>query len=570
MPTENQPAWETDVLVVGSGAGALTAALTAAELGLEPLVVEKAHLWGGTSATSGGTLWIPCSRHMREAGVEDSPEEAYAYLKALVGDEAPDSKIRAYISNATKMVDFLEAHGGPQFHCVNYADYHMDLPGAKQNRSHEPLPTTANALGREDYDSLQPMHRAAQAFGRVNWTIGEARPIITKAPGWWKAALKVMLRYWLDAPQRYNTSRDRRLTCGNALLSGLRKALNDRGVPVRLGVALQSLILEQGRVVGAVVDASGMQRRIRARRGVILAAGGFERNAAMRHANIGPSSPDWSGSQSNNTGDAIQAAQDAGAALDLMDAAWWAPAIRLADEDRARPMFVERALPGCMIVNQHGRRYMNESASYHVAGGEMMRLNSPQCPTAPSWFIFDGNYRANYSIGPLMAGPPSQDKNLKSSFWEVLRKADGVAGLAAQMQVDADALQATFARFNKHAAKGEDPDFDRGLNGYDRYYGDPRNKPNPCLAPLHKAPYYAIKIFPGDIGTKGGVVADEHGRALNRQGAPIPGLYAIGNTSASVMGRTYPGAGTTLGPAMTFGYLAAHHVTQMDIAPQAV
>ena len=567
LSKESKPVWETDVLVVGSGAGALTAALTAAELGLQPLVIEKAHLWGGTSATSGGTLWIPCSRHMREAGIEDTPEEAFTYVKALVGDEAPDNKMRAYISNATRMVDFLEAHGGPKFHCVNYADYHMDLPGAKRNRSHEPLPISASALGPEDYDSLQPMHQAAQAFGRVNWTIGEARPIITKAPGWWKAVLKVMLRYWLDVPQRYNTTKDRRLTCGNALLGGLRKALNARGVPVRLGVALQSLILEQGRVVGAEVDAVGVRQRIRAHRGVILAAGGFERNAAMRNANIGPSSPDWSGSQGNNTGDAIRAAQDIGAALDLMDAAWWAPAIRLGDEDRARPMFVERALPGCMIVNQHGRRYMNESASYHVAGGEMMRLNSPQCPTAPSWFIFDGSYRANYTIGPLMAGPPSQDKKLKASFWEVLRKADSVAELAAQIQVDAEVLQATFSRFNEHAAKGEDADFDRGVNGYDRYYGDPRNKPNPCLAPLRKAPYYAIKIFPGDIGTKGGVVTDEQGRALNQQGAPIPGLYAIGNSSASVMGRTYPGAGTTLGPAMTFGYLAAQHATQMDIAP---
>ncbi len=559
-------AWETDVLVVGSGAGALTAALTAAELGLQVLVVEKGHLWGGTSATSGGTLWIPCSRHMRAAGIADSPEEAFAYVKALVGDETPDAKIRAYIDNASRMLDFLERNGGPKFRCVNYADYHMELPGAQQNRSHETVPITAGQLG-PDYDSLQPMHQAGQAFGRVNWTISEARPIITRGPGWWRSVLRVMLGYWLDLPQRFRTTRDRRLTGGNTLLGQLRRGLNARNVPLKLGVACKDLIREEGRVVGALVDANGEQRSIRARRGVILAAGGFERNNEMRNAHFATaSSPDWSGSQRNNTGDAIQAAQRAGAALDLMDAAWWAPAFRLSDEERARPMFVERALPGCLIVNQLGKRYMNESASYHMAGGEMMRLNSPECPTVPSWFIFDAEYRSKYALGPMLPGPPSWDGRVKASFREVLRKADGVAELAAAIEVAPEVLEATFARFNEQADKGEDPDFNRGLNGYDRYYGDPRNSPNPCLKALRKAPFYALRIFPGDIGTKGGVVTDEHGRALNEEGRPIAGLYAIGNTSASVMGRSYPGAGATLGPAMTFGYLAAHHAAQMEPA----
>ncbi len=563
---EAKPLWETDVLVVGSGAGALTAALVAAERGTEALVIEKAHLWGGTSATSGGTLWIPCSRHMREAGSDDTPEEAFEYITALVGDEVPERKIRAYIDNAGKMLDFLEQHGGPVFHCVTYADYHMDLPGAKEHRSHEPLPITAGKLGR-DYASLQPMHQAAQAFGRVNWTIGEARPMITRRPGWLWTTFKVMARYYLDLPQRYRTPRDRRLTAGNALLGQLRRALNARSIPVKLGVSLQELIVENGRVVGASVDVSGERRTIRARRGVILGAGGFERNAEMRRANFGTeSSTDWSGSQPNNTGDAIRAAQRIGAALDLMDAAWWAPAIRLSDEDRARPMFVERALPGCMIVNQLGKRYMNESASYHVTGGEMMRLNSPECPTSPSWFLFDRKYHAQYPVGPFMPGPPGLDRAVKPSFKEILCKAETIADLAAQIGVDANVLETTFARFNEHAANGEDPDFNRGVNGYDRYYGDPRNEPNPCIRPLEHTPFYAVKIFPGDIGTKGGVVTDEHGRALSPSGEPIAGLYAIGNTSASVMGRAYPGAGSTLGPAMTFGYLAAHHVTQMDIA----
>lgn len=564
---EPQFAWETEILVVGSGAGGLTAALTAAELGCKPLVIEKGHLWGGTSATSGGTLWIPCSRHMREAGAADRPEDALAYMQALVGEDAPEAKIQAYIDNAGKMLDFLEAQGGPKFRCVDYADYHMDLPGARRNRSHEAAPISASQLG-PDCSSLQPTHPAGQAFGRVNWTIGEARPIITRGKGWLWTVCKVMARYWLDLPQRYRTPRDRRLTGGNALVGQLRLGLNVRNVPVQLGAIFKDLILQQGRAAGAWVEIAGERRAIGARRGVILAAGGFERNDRMRKAHFrGASSADWSGSQRNNVGDAIQAAQRAGAALALMDAAWWAPVFRLSDEERARPMFVERALPGCLIVNGLGQRYMNEAASYHAAGGEMMRLNAPECPTAPSWFVFDAWYRSRYAVGPMLPGPPSWDGRLRASFREVLRKGDSAAALAAEIGANPAVLKATFARFNAYAAKGADPDFNRGASGYDRYYGDPRNQPNPCLRSLDKPPYYALKIFPGDIGTKGGVVTDEHGRALDGNGQPIPGLYAIGNSSVSVMGRAYPGAGATLGPAMTFGYLAARHAAQAESAP---
>ena len=554
--------WETDLLVVGSGAGALTAANTAAELGLQVLVIEKGHLWGGTSATSGGTLWIPCTRHMAQAGVADSPDEAFAYLHGLIGDEVPESRLRAYINNANRMLHFLEDRCGAKFRSVTYADYHMDLEGAREHRSHEPLPITAGQLG-SDYATLQPMHPGAQLFGRVNWTIGEARPMITRRPGWAWTMFKVMARYYLDLPQRYRTARDRRLTAGNALLGQLRRALNERKVPLRLGVSLQKLRVENGRVTGAFADYAGQPVAITARRGVILAAGGFEQNDEMRRKNLGAaSSTQWSGSQRNNTGDAIAEAESIGAALEFMDSAWWAPCLKFGDEDRARPMFVERSLPGCLIVNQQGKRYMNESASYHIAGGEMMRRNSETCATNPSWFVFDARYRGQYNIGPMLPGPPMLDRTLKPGIRDMLRKGESIAELADAMGVESAVLEATFSRFNEYAARGEDPDFHRGENGYDRYYGDPRNQPNPCLAPLDKGPFYAIRIFPGDIGTKGGIVTDENGAALDGNRQPIKGLYAIGNTSASVMGRTYPGAGSTLGPAMTFGYLAAHHAAQ--------
>lgn len=558
------PLWATDLLIVGSGAGALTSALTGAHLGLDALVIEKGTLWGGTSATSGGTLWVPCTRHMAAAGIVDSPQEAFEYLSTLVGDDVVESKLHTYIANASKMLHFLEDECGARFRSVQYADYHMELPGAKEHRSHEPFPIYAGQLGR-DYATLQPMHQSGQAFGRVNWTIVEARPMITKRPGWLWNTIKVMSRYYLDLPQRYRTSRDRRLTGGNSLLGQLRRALNAKNVPLKLGVALEDLVMEDGQVVGALVNYLGQRHAIRARHGVVLAAGGFEHNQAMREANLktqGTTSTLWSGSQANNTGDAIAAAERIGAQLEFMDSAWWAPVIRLADEDRARPLFVERALPGCIIVNAQGRRYMNESASYHIAGGEMMRLHSQVCSTIPSWFLFDARYRGEYNLGPLLAGPPAMDRMAKPSMLEIMECAGTINELTAQIEVPADALEGTVARFNEFAAKGEDPDFGRGENGYDRYYGDPRSHPNPCLAPLVKPPFYAVKIFPGDIGTKGGVLTDENGCALDERHKPIRGLYAIGNSSASVMGRTYPGAGTTLGPAMTFGYLAAHHAAQ--------
>ncbi len=563
--TLHNPSWTTDLLVVGSGAGALTSAITAAHLGLEVLVIEKGHLWGGTSATSGGSLWVPCTRHMKAAGVDDSPEDAFNYLRELIGEDVPEGKLRAYIANAGKMLHFLEDSCGARFRTVQYADYHMDLPGANENRTHEPLPITAGALGR-DYSTLQPMHRAAQAFGRVNWTIGEARPMITRRPGWVWTLLKVMARYYLDLPQRYRTTKDRRLTAGNALLGQLRRALNERKVPLRLGVALEELIVEDGRIAGVRANYAGLRQTIRATRGVVLGAGGFERNQSMREAHFSnagaPTSAQWSGSQANNTGDAIAAAHRVGAKLEFMDSAWWAPTMRLGDEDRARPLFVERALPGCMIVNQQGVRYMNESASYHMAGGEMVRLHSQTCSSIPSWFIFDAHYRGRYNVGPLLAGPPSMDRRVRARMRDIMQRGKTIAELAERIDIEPRVLEQTFARFNEFAKKGEDPDFHRGVNGYDRYYGDPRNQPNPCLAPLTKPPFYAVKIVPGDIGTKGGVRTDENGCALDESGAPIRGLYAIGNTSASVMGRTYPGAGSTLGPAMTFGYLAAHHAAQ--------
>ncbi|MBS0378719.1 MAG: FAD-dependent oxidoreductase [Proteobacteria bacterium] len=556
----NAPAWdvETDVLVVGSGAAALTAAVVAASGGARTLVVEKSELYGGTSATSGGVIWIPATAQALAQGHADSPEEAFQYVRALTDPDIPDARIWAFVRTGREMVAWLEAHTQVRMRAHPYADYHPELPGGKTGwRSLEALPLHASDLG-PDFERLRPPHSAVQFLGRVSWTLEETGTLLFRSPGWLMTALSVFGNYYLDFPQRLHSARDRRMTLGNALLGRLKLSLNQTGTPLWLRAPLQDLILEDGRLTGAAIERDGKPLRVRAARAVVLAAGGFERNAQLRQRYL-PKSPDprWSGSQENNTGDAILAAERIGAALTHMDSAWWGTSLSLPGEPRARLMAVERALPGAIIVNGNGERYMNEAASYHVAGQEMLRQDSPQARTIPSYMIFDATWRGRYPLGPMIPDLPDglQARNLR----EVLVREGTLEALAARLGLPPARLAATVARFNGFARSGSDPDFRRGESAYDRYYGDPRVAPNPTLRAIETPPYYAIPVVPGDIGTNGGVATNEHAQVLDRAGAPIPGLYACGNMAATVMGHSYPAAGATLGPGMTFGYIAARH-----------
>ncbi|MDB5583605.1 MAG: fumarate reductase/succinate dehydrogenase flavoprotein [Bradyrhizobium sp.] len=553
---------ETDILVVGSGGGALTAAVTAARLGADVIVAEKAPLFGGTSATSGGAIWIPNNHHQEKVGAKDSPEEAWAYLKALVGDDVPDAKLHAYIDNAPKMLVDMESNTFVQYRPIDYADYHTDLPGAKDgHRTLEPLPIDARTLGERNYDLLRPIHPVAQFMGKINWTMLESKPLLTRKPGWIGMMARTIFRYYLDLPRRLRGRKDGRMTLGNALLARLKLSADKVGVKLWLEAPLQELERDaSGRITSAIIKRDGKRMRVVAKRGIILGAGGFERNAQMRaeHLHL-PSPGEDSGSNPLNTGDAIRAGIAIGAATDLMDAAWWAPAYRFEGDDRSYPMFVERALPGSIIVNGAGKRYMNEAASYHSNGSTMIKLAAQGEPTIPSWFIFDAKFRSRYPLGPLLPFGPGADKGLPGKITKVLRKSDTISGLARSIGSDPAVLEATVTTFNGYTRTGIDLDFHRGEATYDQYYGDDAFGPNTCLGPIDKPPYYAVPIHPGDIGTKGGLVTDVNGQVLGDDGKPLPGLYAIGNTSASVMGRTYPGAGATIGPAMTFGWLAARH-----------
>lgn len=555
---------QTDVLVVGSGASGLTAALTAADQSAAVLIIEKGHLFGGTSATSGGTIWIPNNHLIAPAGGSDSPEDAERYITALAEGFSSSERIRAFVEHAPRMFRYLDERTDVKFESLTrYCDYHPELPGGRPGfRSCQALPIACDVLGSE-FDLLQPPHVGTTAFGRINWTAREAHPLITQSKGAKQIFLKIAAKYYLDVRQRWKTARDRRLTGGGALIARLRWSLRKRKVPMQLSTELVGFLVENGRVVGARVLNNGLPQTIRARRGVILASGGFERNAEMRARYLpAPTTTAWSAGNPFNTGSATVAAMELGVQTANLDSAWWAPGYKLADEDRARPMFVERSLPGSIMVDGAGQRFCNEAASYHVTGGLMARGHrAADGGTVPSWFIFDARYRGKYALGPIFPGPPSFDRGIRASMRAILRSAPTIAELATQIGVPEANLVATVSQFNDYARSGRDPDFARGESLYDRYYGDPAITPNNCLAPLEKGPFYAIPIQPCDIGTNGGIVTDAHARALDAAGAPIPGLYAAGNCSASPMGKSYPAAGATLGPGMTFGYLAALHAT---------
>ena len=548
---------EVDVVVVGSGAGGMVSALVAARNHAQVVVVEKDKLWGGTSATSGGGIWIAGSDQAKAEGFEDNPEDAFTYLRALSADNVPDDNIRAFVDNGAVMLRWITANTPVVYKAQPYPDYHAENPGGSVTgyRTHLPETFDGTPLGK-DLKTQRFPSPAASLFGYLNWTFAETYQLLYRSKGWLTGLIRNLAKYWFDWPLRFTSRKDRRLTLGNSLTGGLRVALNEAGVPVWLRTPMKELVTEGGKVVGVVVERDGKPFRIAVRKGVVLGAGGFDKNQQMRDANA-PLYPkaQLSGGVTSNTGDSIRAAAAIGAGTMNMQSAWAAPVFYVPGEDRGRLCTIERALPGCIMVNQKGERYLNEAASYHIVGQQMARREREHGDGSPSWMVFDNRYRHLYPMGPLLPLVPDwlQSGPVKS----ILKKGRTIAELARAIGADLATLEAQVERFNRHAAKGEDPDFHRGEAAYDKMYGDYRNQPNPCLRPLTEGPFYAMPIYPGDIGTNGGIRTNARAQVVDESGQPIPGLYAVGNNAASAMGESYPGAGVTIGPAMTFGFIAA-------------
>jgi len=549
---------EFDTIVVGSGAGAMTAALVAAKSGMSVLIVEKAKTYGGTSATSGGGLWIPCNHLMPGVGIEDNHADAMAYMTALTGDDVPVANVESFVRNGERMLRWMSENTEARFIAMaEYADYYQHIPGARPGgRSIDPVPYDARELG-EDFLRMQQQHLQVRVLGMMGYTNVEGAVLLSKAPGWFKLILKLAGQYFADVPWRFRSRRSRRLTMGNALIGRLRKSLLDAKVPIWLDCPATEIVVENGTVKGVRVTRQGKPLVVRARRGVVLGSGGFEHSQKLRERYLpNPTRASWSAASPSNTGDMLVAGQAIGAATALLDEAWWGPTITIKGEDRARALFTERSMPGAIVVNRQGQRFFNESVAYTTAVQAMYQPGN-----LPSFLVFDERYKRNYPFGPLLPSEmhlnwlqPGHIRN------QLLKSAPTIEKLAGNMGLEPKELRATVDRFNGFARNGKDEDFQRGENSYDLLYGDIRIKPNPCLAPVIEPPFYGIEIHPGDIGTKGGLLTDDTARVLGQDGLPIPGLYAIGNCSASVTGRYYPGAGATLGPAMTFGFLAARHL----------
>jgi 3-oxosteroid 1-dehydrogenase len=565
-----------DVIVVGSGAGALLAAIRAADQGLKPLVIEKTSLIGGTSALSGGGIWIPCNHDQARAGVQDSLEDAFRYVRTCARGEASDDRVLAYVETARVMADYLRQIG-VAYRCMPlYADYYPTLPGARPGgRTMDPVDFNAAKLGPQALEQVRPTNPGQLIFGRMNINAFDARTMLAKEPRANWVLAKIMLRYFVDYPWRLKSRRDRRLTGGQALMAGLFHAARQRNIPIWTDTSLQSLIVDGARVAGVVVRRGGAdgreqrEERLSARRAVILAAGGFERNQAMREQYLPqPTDQGWTATPPGaNTGDAIQAGAAVGGALHLMGLTWGVPTLLVPKEEKYRPMFVERSMPGCMVVNARGERFLNESGPYPEFQQAMFANHAATGGAIPAWIVFDADFRAKYPIGPLMPSAAVPDAKVRKSWWDqVVWKGETLAELAGRIGVDAQGLAASAARMSEFARTGKDLDFDRGGNVFDRYYGDVNVHPNPNLAPIAKGPFYAMKLWPGDIGTKGGLLTDREARVLDSGGQVIPGLYCVGNNSASVMGPAYPGAGSTLGPAMTFAYRAIAEICGQPMA----
>lgn len=548
-----------DVIVVGSGAGALTAALRADVLGAKVLVVEKSEQIGGSSAMSGGIVWIPDNPLMELNGVTDSPETAFTYLDHVVDPFVDRGRLRAFIRHGSEMVRFVQRDTHLRFTPMDSnPDYYQDAPGAQpHSRSLEPVPFDGALLGR-DFQQLRPTHVQNLILGRLAFDNKGVLQIFTRAKGWRKLLLKGALEYLTDIPERLRSKRPRRtVVFGNALVGSLLRTLRSRDIPLWLNTPVVEL--EPGH--GVVVEKNGERQRIAARLGVVLASGGFEANQTLRESYLpNPTDTSWSAACVENQGDAIRLGESASAAVDGMDMAWWGPTIKVPGEDNARMLIIEKALPGCCFVGLDGLRFANEAAPYTQVIEDMYHAQEQGRNCIPGFCIFGEHYRRSYPFGPLVPASPWTDRLLPRKYREeFLVKSDTLQGLAEKTGIDLEGLEMTIQKMNQYAATGVDQDHGRGAGLFDRYYGDASISPNPCLARIDP-PYYAVKIFPGELGTKGGLVTDESARVLDTNGQPVAGLYATGNCTSSMMGSIYAGGGCTLGPAMTFGYIAANHL----------
>jgi succinate dehydrogenase/fumarate reductase flavoprotein subunit len=554
---------EVDVVVIGSGAGGLAAAVTAAAEGLKVLVVEKTDRVGGSTAVSGGAVWAPLNAQSTKVGHPDTVEKVRTYMRNVVGDAAPEGLQQAFIDAAPAMVEWFETNTEVKLAARAYSpDYYPDREGAALGgRSLDPLMFDGRLLGKHFRHLRDPLPEF-MVLGGMMITMTDAKHLlaVTRSFTSWREGMKLVLRYAADRLSGHH--RGTRLVLGNALAARLFKSALDRGIPYWLNAPLQQLHVDAGAVQGVTVVRDGAPVSVRAHRGVVVATGGFPWSEALRRDLYPQPTGAWSMVPQGNTGDGITLAVEAGATLGTghVNPAFWAPVSILKRPDGSElryPHLVwDRAKPGLMAVNGAGERFVNESTSYHEFVNGMYRSHRT-VPTMPAYLVCDSDFIERWGMGLALPGGRPREHLVRAGY---LFKAETLPALATQLGLDGDALERSVARFNRWAEQGRDEDFGKGSTEYNRYLGDPDHQPNACLGPVRSGPFYAVKVYAGDIGTAVGIRCNEQAQALDVHGQAITGLYAAGNDMHSVMGGQYPAPGITLGPALTFGWLAARHL----------
>jgi 3-oxosteroid 1-dehydrogenase len=551
-----------DFIIVGSGGGSMCAALVVKAMGKNPLILEKTDLFGGTTAKSGGIMWIPNNRFMARDGVEDSPEKAMTYLDHVVGDHddtpgATRARRMAYVSEGPRMVDFLVGQGIKLDRHPYWPDYNTDAPGASESgRTVTPELFDANELG------------AAQPLLRPNFV-----PFPIKSTEMWKvplfkttwsgklALLKVVLRTITS-----KVSGKHWVTSGAALQGRMLQKALQVGIDMRTNAAVERLLTDaSGRVTGVVARIEGKERTFATRGGVLINAGGFAHNQAMRDNYQPGTSAEWTATCPGDTGEMIQEMMRLGAAIAQMEEMVGNQMALPPDQPGGLAMVVsELAKPHSIIVDQSGVRYLSEAQSY-MSFCQQMFARHKISPAVPSWLVLDSQYMAKYMIAGTMPGTKKPQSWFDRGF---MMKADTLQELAKACGMDPTNLIASVTRFNEFARKGKDDELHRGDTAYARFLGDKAHKPSPTLGTIEKLPFYAYRVYPGDVGTFGGVITDVHARVLRADESVIPALYATGISTASVMGRVYPGAGASVGPSFVWGYVAANHAMNAGGMPE--
>ncbi|MBB4105307.1 FAD-dependent oxidoreductase [Allorhizobium borbori] len=561
---------ECDVLVIGSGAGGLSAAVAAAHRGLDVIVAEKADVFGGTSAYSGGWLWVPNAPHAVAAGKGEGAEAPRTYLRAVLGNHYDETMIDAYLDAAPKMLEFFEKNTEVHFTPGSgVPDFHGNLPGAATGwRSVVATPYDGRELGSLIASLRSPIPETT--FLGMGIASGVDMRMFLTALRSAKAFTYVTRRVLIHLRDLAVHRRAMQLVNGNALIARLLRSAADRGVALWSSAPARELIRDGRRVTGAVLETRSGRVSVIARRGVVLAAGGFPHdpkrlNDLLPHVQAGTAHS--SAAPETNSGDGLRLAESAGARVSstLAHAAAYAPVslVPRADGSVGRfPHLVERGKPGIIAVTAAGKRFVDEGGPYHDYVREMIAATQPGQP-AVSWLICDRRFLRRYGLGAVKPAPVPIGAFLRNGY---LIEASSIEALAQRCGIDPVGLKQTVETFNRHAARGEDPAFHRGVTPYQRVQGDPDHRPNPCLAPIETGPFYAVKVVPGSLGTFAGIEADEKARVLDGSGVPIPGLFAAGNDMNSIMGGHYPSGGITLGPAMTFGFIAAETIAGGDEA----